>query len=141
IGSSSIKLVEIDTAQSPVKLLNVGKKDFPQDVFSNNVLTKGGVASETLSALLEANSVDDKRVITAVPGPSVFTKKIKMQNMPYGELASNIQFEASNFIPHNIDAVKLDFHIIGESGRGQLDILIVAVKSEVVDSILDCLSL
>ncbi len=141
IGSSSIKLVELDTSQTPVKLLNIGKKDFTQDVFSNNVLTKVDAASEALSLLLEANSVDDKRVATAVPGPSVFTKKIKMQNMPYHELSSNIQFEASNFIPHNIDAVKLDFHILGESGKNQLDILIVAVKSEVVESFLDCLSL
>jgi type IV pilus assembly protein PilM len=49
-------------------------------------------------------------------------------------------FEAGNFIPHNLDAVKIDYHIIGESGRNQLDVLVVAVKNEILESFVDCLS-
>ncbi len=59
-----------------------------------------------------------------------------MPRLDMGELATNIQFEASNFIPHSIDAVRLDFHVLGASGKNQLDVLVVAVKNEIIESYL-----
>lgn len=140
IGSSAIKMLELDMKGARPKLLNIGISPVTGEIFSNNALTKGEKLAEQISALLEANSVADKRVCTAVPGPSVFTKRIKMPKLDPGELATNIQFEAGNFIPHNIDAVKLDYHVIGESGKNQLDVLVVAVKNEILDSFMDCFS-
>jgi type IV pilus assembly protein PilM len=140
IGSTGIKMVELDTSGVRPKLVNVGFSPIVGEIFSNNAITKPDKISEQITSLLEANSVADKRVCTAVPGPSVFTKKIKMPKLDLGELATNIQFEAGNFIPHNIDAVKLDYHIIGESGKNQLDVLVVAVKNEILDSLIECFS-
>jgi type IV pilus assembly protein PilM len=75
-----------------------------------------------------------------MPGSSVFTKRVKMARMSLEELADNIQLEAGNFIPHNINAVKLDYHILGEAGKNQMEVLVVAVKEEVVDSFMDTLA-
>ena len=138
IGSSGIKLLELDiTADTPV-LQNVAFSPFTGEVDSNNQLSKTEKVAEQLNAQLEANGIGDKRVATAMPGPSVFTKKIKMPKTNLTELASNIQFEAGNFIPHNIEAVKLDYHLVGESGKNQYDVLVVAVKNEIVESFADC---
>ncbi|MBX7143747.1 MAG: pilus assembly protein PilM [Oligoflexia bacterium] len=141
IGASSIKLLELDISGARPKLLNIGSASLSGDIFSNNVITKTDKVSEQITALLEANSVADKRVITAVPGPAVFTKKIKMPKVDLVELAGNIQLEAGNFIPHNLEAVRLDYHIIGESGKSQLDVLVAAVKDEILDSFMECFSL
>jgi type IV pilus assembly protein PilM len=111
------------------------------EVFANNQLKDEDLVSQKLTALMESNGISDKRAAIAIPGPSVFTKKIKMTKASPAELAVNVQFEAGSFIPHNIDAVKLDFHIVGESGKDQLDILVVAAKSEVIDSFTECLAL
>lgn len=140
IGSTAIKMLELDVSGDRPKLVNVGVSPVSGEIFSNNAITKGDRIAEQITALLEANSVADKRVCTAVPGPAVFTKKIKMPKLDAAELATNVQFEAGNFIPHNIDAVKLDYHVIGESGRNQLDVLVVAVKNEILDSFLECFS-
>lgn len=140
-GSTAIKLVELNLRASRPTLVNFGLLPLEEEIYSGNVITNGEYASEQLLALLEANSVDDKRLVTAMPGPSVFTKKIKMQKMGLEELRSNIQFEAGSFIPHNIDAVQLDFHILGEVPGDQLEILVVAVKNEIIDGVLDCISL
>jgi type IV pilus assembly protein PilM len=141
IGASGIKLVELDIAGDKPRLLNIGVAALSGEVFSNNTIVKPEKIAEQITALLEANSIGDKRVITAVPGPAVFTKKIKMAKMDAAELASNVMLEAGNFIPHNIDNVKIDYHVIGESGRSQLDVLVVAVKDEILDSFLSCFSL
>ncbi|MCB0352081.1 MAG: type IV pilus assembly protein PilM [Bdellovibrionales bacterium] len=140
-GASAIKLVELDLANSTPRLANIGMLPVSGEIFTGNTLSRGEKAADIVSALLESNGVEERRVVTAMPGPSVFTKKIKMQKMGLEELASNIQFEAGNFIPHNIDAVKIDFHIIGESGKNQLDILVIAVKNEIIESFVDCVAL
>jgi len=141
IGASGLKLLELDLSTDPPTLLNVGFQPVTGEIFSNNAITKPDKIAEQIAALLESNSVSDKRAVTAVPGPSVFTKKIKMQKMAPEELAANVQYEASNFIPHNIDAVRIDYHILGQSGKSQLDVLVVAVKNEIIDSFLSTLSL
>lgn len=142
IGSSGVKLLQFDVASGDKLLLqNIASASFDSDVFSNNAITNGQMIADKIMGLLEANEIPEQRVAVAMPGPSVFTKKIKMPKQPPSELASNVHFEAGGFIPHNIDNVKIDFHVIGESGRAQLDVLVVAVKNEIIDSFLDCLNL
>lgn len=140
IGSSSVKLIELDTTQEKPRLVNLGLSPLATDVFSNNLISKLEDVSENVTVLLETNGIEHKRIVTAMPGPSVFTKKIKMPKVDYAELANNIQFEAGNFIPHNIDAVRLDFHVLGETGK-QLEVLVVAVKNEIIDSFVESLAL
>lgn len=141
IGASSIKLVELDTTIEPVSLVNIAAAPVDGDIFSNNAISKPEKVSELVSGLLEANGITEQRAVIAMPGPSVFTKKIKMPKTSLEELFTNIQFEAGNFIPHNIDAVKLDFHVIGESAQNQYDVLVVAVKNEIVESYIECFAL
>ncbi|NLF25465.1 MAG: type IV pilus assembly protein PilM [Deltaproteobacteria bacterium] len=141
IGLSGVKLIELDTRGSAPELINLGSASLPSEVFHNNLIAKPEIVAEKLSALLEANSISDRRTVTAVPAPAVFTKKVRMPKMTAAELAANIQLEVGNFIPHKIDAVKIDFHVIGDAGKNQLDVLVVAVKDEVVDSYVQALAM
>jgi type IV pilus assembly protein PilM len=141
IGSSGIKLLELDMTGEKPSLVNLGMVPLTGEVFANNVITKTEKVSEQIASLLETNAITDKRVVVAIPGPSVFTKKIKMAKMSPAELHTNIYFEAGNFIPHNIDAVRMDYHVLGESGKNQLDVLVVAVKNEIIDSFLNTMSM
>jgi type IV pilus assembly protein PilM len=141
IGVSGVKLAELDTSSAPPRLINIAQSPLPADVFSNNVITKPEVVSEKISTLLEANSISDRRVVLAMPGPSVFTKKIRIPKLAPEHLAANIQLEIRNYIPHRPEAVRVDYHVIGEAGKNQLDVLVVAVKDEVVDTFIECVSL
>ena len=141
IGATSIKMLELDLKEEKPRLVNIGIAPLSADVFNGNLIIKSEKIAEQISTLLEANAIGDKRAATALPGPSVFTKRIKMPKMKPAELASSVYFEAGNFIPQNIDAIKIDFHVIGEAGKSQLDVLVVAVKDEILDSYLNCLAL
>jgi len=141
IGASSLKLVELQFSNGSPSLINYARVPLPADVFNSSILTKGDVVSDVLNHLLESNAIPERRVVTAMPSPSVFTKKVRMQKMGLEDLSTNIQFEASNFIPHNIDAVQLDYHVLGEVGKNQLDILVVAAKSEIINSYIDGIAL
>lgn len=141
IGLSSVKLLELDTSGHVPELVNVACAALPADAFANNVVSKAEVVSEKISTLLEANGIGDQRAVISMPGPSVFTKRITMPRMSRNELAASVQLEAGSFIPHNMSGVKIDYHVIGEKGRNHLDLLVVAVKSEIVESFIECVAL
>ena len=141
IGSTAIKLIELDLSREQPELLNIASIPVRESIFSGNTIVHPEVVAEKISALVESNGVKTRRAITCVPGPAVFTKKIKMPAADLDELRANIQFEAGNFIPHSIDAVHLDFHVSPNSRGSQYDVLVVAVKNEIVDALLESLTL
>lgn len=136
IGGSSVKLVELDTTGAKPVLMHAAISPLGPEAFSGNTITSPSKVSQKVVELLETNEINDRRVITAIPCPSVFTKRIKVPKMDPAELAGHIQFEATNFIPHNINAVRLDYHVLGPAGKNQLEVLVAAAKNEVIDSFL-----
>lgn len=141
IGASAIKLLEFELGGEKPRLVNVGVAPLAEEVFTGHVISKSERLAERISGLLESTGVSEKRVATAVPGPSVFIKKVKMPKQSSSELAQSIQFEAANLIPHSIDAVRIDFHVVGASGKNQLEVLIAACKNDVANSFIDTLGL
>lgn len=140
IGSSVLKVIELDILGAKPRVLSVGVVEMPPDIFTNNIIAKPDLVAEYLTNLLDENDIADRRVAIAVPASSVFTKRIKMPRATGTELGAAVHLEAGNFIPHNIDAVRLDFQILGGFGRNQLDVLVVAVKNEIVDSFVDAIA-
>lgn len=140
IGMSSVKFVELDTSGARPVLVALGRGSLPEDCFAGNSIQNIEPVSERIQTLLEANGIQERGIVTAVPGPSVFTKKLKIGKMDPGELRENIQFEAANFIPHSISDVKLDFHILREIDKKNIEVLVVAVKNEILESYLNTLA-
>ena len=141
IGSTSIKIVELNLKGERPQLVNLAVASIAPGTVSNHTVQKPELVAEQIGALLEANNIDELRVITALPGPSVFTKRIKMPRSSPSELEAAIQLEAGGFIPHNIDAVKLDFQVLKAFGKNQLEVLVAAVKNEIIDSFVDSIAL
>lgn len=141
IGATGIKLVELDLRGAMPRLVNVAMAPLSGDLFSNYAITRLDRVGEQLTQLLAAQGVSDRRVVTAVPGPSVFTKKIAVPRLKPAELAAHVQLEAGNFVPHKIDAVKLDYQVLGPRGKQELEVLVAAVKNEIIESYVDALGL
>jgi type IV pilus assembly protein PilM len=141
IGSTSVKVVELDLSGERPQLVNLAIAPVQSGALTNHTVQKPELVAEQLGSLLEANNIDDLRVVTALPGPSVFTKRIKMPRSSPSDLAANIQLEAGSFIPHNLEAVRLDYQVMGAFGKNQLEVLVAAVKNEVIDSFIDSIAL
>jgi type IV pilus assembly protein PilM len=71
----------------------------------------------------------------------VIIKKIQMPKQEEDELEANIEFEANNVIPENLGNVNLDHQVVGlVDGGSKLDVLLVAVRKEIVNSYSDVIS-
>lgn len=141
IGSRGVRILDTQLQGGALQIVNFAYEPFSTEVFTGHQLENPTVVSEAIVQALETGAISDKRVAIALPGPSVFTKRVRLNPMSVKELTENIAFEAANFIPYSIDAVKIDFHVFGFTEDGMLDVLVVAVKNEVIDSYMESLSL
>jgi type IV pilus assembly protein PilM len=141
IGSTSIKCLEFDIRSKNPKLLNIAMAPIGADVFAGYSISNTQKVADQIKNILDANAISSKRVVTAMPSPGVFSKKITIDKIDSSEIPSYMEMEAQNIVPHSIDAVRMDYHVLGDSENGQMDILVVAVKNEVVDSYLETFEL
>lgn len=141
IGSTSIKMVEAVVDKSGYRILNLGLLPLPSNVIQNNMVVETKPVADAIRKLMHDKGVKAKQVISAVPGRAVIMKKIQMPKQEKSELDNNIEFEAQSVIPENIDNVNLDYQVLSESQDGnKMDVLLVAVKKEIVNSYADAIS-
>ena len=140
IGSSSIKMVEAAVDKSGYRILSLGVLPLPEHAIQNNMVVDSKPVVETIRKLIEENGVKSKQVISAVPGRAVIMKKVQMPKQEPAELEANIEFEAQNVIPENLENVNLDHQVLQEiDGGNKMDVLLVAVKKEIVNSYADAI--
>jgi type IV pilus assembly protein PilM len=138
IGSSSIKMVEASVDKSGYRILSLGILPLPANSIQNNMVVDPKPVVETIRKLVETSGVKSKQVISAVPGRAVIMKKVQMPKQEAAELEANIEFEAQNVIPENLENVNLDHQVLSHSDDGnRMDVLLVAVKKEIVNSYVD----
>ncbi len=138
IGSSSIKMVEAVVEKSGYRLLNLGIIPLPAKVIQNNMVVDQPAAADAVRRLIQENGVKATKVISAVPGRAAIMKKVQMPRQEDDELEANVEFEANNVIPENLENVNLDFQVINVvDGGSKIEVLLVAVKKEIVNSYTD----
>lgn len=134
IGTSSIKAMSLDISGHKPKLLGCGQAPTPASAINNNAVRAPEQIGKAISSIIEANEILGTKVVFAVPGPAVFTKKITIAYTDLKSLDENMTFEASNYIPHRVDAVHLDYQVLKVNGTATMDVLLVAVKNEIITS-------
>lgn len=134
IGSSTIKVMCLDVSGEKPKLLSAGSVPTPANCVTNNSISRPEQVGAAIKSLLEANDIRTTKAVIALPGPCVFTKKITIARSSLKELDNNIRFEASNYIPHQVDAVHFDYQVLAANGPSTMDVLLVAVKNEIIRS-------
>lgn len=142
IGSTSIKLVQLSRSRAGYKLVAFAMVPLPRDAIVENTVIDSAAISEALAEALKRARPSTRRAALAVSGNAVIIKTIKMPLMSEFELEAQIQYEADQYVPYDIDEVFLDFHIQGVSvdDPEQMDVVLVACKREVVEDYQQVLS-
>ena len=140
IGSSKIKAMVIDVTGEKPRLIAAGITPTPAASIKNNVITDPKKVGAAIRSLIDANEIRTDKVCLAVPGPTAFTKKVTTAYSPLKDLDTNIRFEAGGYIPHNVNDVYLDYQVVASDGSSSMNVLLVAVKNDVVQSYLEAVS-
>ncbi len=141
IGSSSVKMVEASVDRSGYRLLKLGIVSLAEHAVQNNMVVDARSVAEAIRQVIQENDVKAKRVISAVPGRAVIMKKVQMPKQERAELEANIEFEAQNVIPENLENVNLDHQVLSSADDdNKMEVLLVAVKKEIVNSYTDVIA-
>ena len=125
IGSSSLKMLEINNAGDKPLLVCLGMRNVPSAARENLV--------ESIKSLAEEMKVTTKDAAISVSGSSVIVRFVSMPKMKEDELNSAMRFEAEKYIPFSIDDCIVDYQVLKKNEReGKLDVLLVAAKKDFV---------
>lgn len=137
IGSSSVRVLELDKKNDKYIVSAYAREVIPDDVIDGKTINKPEALSAVISAALAKAKTKTKRVAVAVPDATVISKIIQLEEgLTDDESEELVLLEADKYIPYPIDEVSIDYQYLGDSSRGgaQQDVLVVASRSENVNS-------
>jgi type IV pilus assembly protein PilM len=135
IGSSSVKLVQLEEQKGAYQLKNAGILPLPSEAIVDNSLMDTTSIVETIKSLVKSLDVKAKDAVCSISGNSVIIRKISLPAMTPEELEDQIAWEAEQYIPFDINDVNLDFEILDTdlSASGKMTVLLVASKKEIIN--------
>ncbi len=158
IGSHSAVIAQLNLIKGRYELMNLGVLPLEEESVVGGVVKKPDEVVDALKQLVKAEKIQCTHAVTSVAGEAVITKKIKVPVMSEEELAQNIAKEAEQYIPFDIDDVRIDFQVLGsaqndqnseddqeeeestfEEDEDKMEILLVAVQNEIIESRADVL--
>lgn len=134
IGSSSIKLAELERHNNEVSLTAFGAEPLLTEAIVDGALMNSFAIVETIKALVQKVGLKTREVVIGVSGHSVVIKRITLPQMTEEELEESVHWVAEQYIPFDISEVNLDAVILKPRSveRGQMEVLLVAAKKEQV---------
>jgi type IV pilus assembly protein PilM len=134
IGSSSIKLCQLENTEKGVKLVRFDMANLPPETLVDGAFMNATAVVEKIRELIKATKCAGAECALSISGHSVIVKKISIPEMTPEELQKSIKWEAEQFIPFDIKDVYVDVQILNpKAGQGQMDVLLVAAKKDVVN--------
>ena len=143
IGSSSVKVVEIAPKgrSGGFELVHYGVAPVPAEAIVQGAFLNSAAIVDAIREAVEKARLRTKNVAAAVCGHSVIVKKVSLPQMTRSELEEQIRWEAEQYIPFDVNEVNLDFQILDpERGEGQMDVLLVAAKKDLIDDYVQVIS-
>ncbi len=136
-GAATVKVAEFAPNETgSLRLMNyalrsMGQEGLPEETRKAVVLgTLKEVLAEGVQGPFSASSIN-----VCAPGFQVFSKFVKLPATDPGKVAQIIQYEAQQNVPFPLEEVVWDYQILGSTPTGELEVLLVAIKNEVVESL------
>jgi type IV pilus assembly protein PilM len=132
IGSSAIKLAEIDVSRKGASLVSFGVTQTPPNATQSGDILDPQAISEAIISLVQEVKTRRKLVATGLWGNSVIVKRISIPRMDEKLVSEQIRWEAEQYIPYDIKEVNLEFKILSNQDPSSetMDILLVAAIQE-----------
>jgi type IV pilus assembly protein PilM len=142
IGSSAVKLVELRERKGSFQVQKVAVEGLSPEAIVDGSIMDSSLVVDAIHKLNDQAKVKNPNYATSLSGHSVIIKKIQVPAMSQEELAESIQWEAEQYIPFDINDVRLDYVVLSDTppGEGQMDVLLVAVKRDKVNDYMSVIS-
>ncbi len=90
-----------------------------------------------MKSILSLKKVKSERIFVSISGQSAFTRFVKLPSVEETKISQIIRYEAQQQVPFPIEDVEWDHSIIGKTPTGEIDIVLVAAKNDVINSLVE----
>jgi type IV pilus assembly protein PilM len=138
LGSQTIGLAEFRAAGGGLVLVNYRWRETPLDPETGQRRDAHVALHETAAAVREMMremQIHRAPVNYAVPSQSVFARFVKLPALHAAKIDKIIAFEAQQNVPFPIDEVVWDYQLVGGGLDEQIQVVIVAIKRDLLDGI------
>ncbi len=133
-GAGSLKLAEFEVDEAGgLRLKQYGIKSLGAEGAQES--TRESVMQKALQELLAEKGIHSKNVNVCAPGFHVFSKFVKLPPVDTSKVTQIIQYEAQQNVPFPLAEVVWDYQILGSTATGELEVLLVAIKSDIVEGL------
>lgn len=133
-GAGSLKLAEFEVNEAGgLRLKQYGLKSLGAEGAKEE--TRESVMQKALQELLAEKGARAKDVNVCAPGFHVFSKFVKLPPVDSSKVTQIIQYEAQQNVPFPLTEVVWDYQILGSTSTGELEVLLVAIKSDIVEGL------
>jgi type IV pilus assembly protein PilM len=136
IGSSAVKVVELQERSTGFTLTGLASAPLPPDVIADGTIRDPGAVAEAIRAAVAKAGVTSDEAAIGISGRELITKKLQLPEVPAKELREAVHLEAEHHVPFAFDEVFLDYHVV-RTHNGVMDLIIVAVKKSKVMEYVD----
>ncbi len=88
---------------------------------------------ETIRTTLTAKGVKSFRIVVGISGQSIFLRFVRLPPVPRAQMDQIVRYEAQQQVPFPIEDVRWDYQVLNAVSQEERDVLLVAVKSEIVE--------
>lgn len=133
-GAGSLKLAEFEINEAGgLRLRSFIIKPLGPD--GAQEATREKVILQALQEAIAERGVKSKHVNVCAPGFHVFSKFVKLPPVDAAKVGQIIQYEAQQNVPFPLSEVVWDYQILGSAAGGELEVLLVAIKSDIVEGL------
>jgi type IV pilus assembly protein PilM len=133
-GAGTLKIAEFEPADGGgLKLLRFGVR--PLGLPGSQDAARDGVLKRALSELLAEGGFVSRQANISAPGYQVFSKFVKLPPVDASKISQIIQYEAQQNVPFPLTESAWDHQILGTAADGAREVLLVAIKAEVVEKL------
>ncbi|HUJ10047.1 MAG TPA: type IV pilus assembly protein PilM [Verrucomicrobiae bacterium] len=136
IGASTVKIGEFQAGKAHgLRLTNFNYAELGID--PEHEENRKSLVVSTIRNALREKGIKSKPVIFSVSGQSVFTRFVKLPPVDESKVVQIIQYEAQQNVPFPIDEVIWDYQLLGNSPQGELEVVLLAIKSDIIEELTD----
>lgn len=147
IGTHSIKMARMKRTGRKFELLNFSLMPLEENCIVDGAIKQPDEISDTLARMISLEKAGANYAVASIASEAVIVKKIRVPRMTEAEVAQNIEKEAEQYIPFDIDDVMIDFQLLETAGdrsaggadAGTMEILLVAVQKGLVEDVTEVL--
>ncbi|HYG21589.1 MAG TPA: type IV pilus assembly protein PilM [Verrucomicrobiae bacterium] len=133
-GAGSLKLAEFEVNEAGgLRLKQYGIRPLGPEGAQES--TREATILKALQAAIVELGVKSRDINVCAPGFHVFSKFVKLPPVETSKVTQIIQYEAQQNVPFPLQEVVWDYQILGTTAGGELEVLLVAIKAEIVEGL------